>query len=138
MRILHRFDRIVGLFTALLLLSGCSGNPAMTCSLTVEVQVSPTTATVDHAAAPPGNQVQFVGYARPTAPPGCAVPQWIAIDYATWSNPDPTDIQISSASDSTNGTAICKSPTNGPVPLTGTFTQLVSSPVTKTVQLACN
>ncbi len=70
--------------------------------------------------------------------PGCAVPTWIAIVYGTWSNPDPTDIQISSAIDNTNGTAVCKAATNGAVTLTGTFNQLVPAPVTKTVQLTCN
>lgn len=117
---------------------GCSGNPAMSCQLRTVISVNPTSATLNHAAAPPSNQVQFIAAAQPTAPPGCAVPDWIAIVGGTWSNPDPTDIQISSANDSTNGTAVCKAPTNGAVTLTGTFTQLVPAPVTKTVQLTCD
>ncbi len=59
--------------------------------------------------------------------------------YGSWSNPDSTAIQISSASDSTNGTAVCKLPTHGPVTLTGTFSQqAASNPATETVQLTCN
>jgi hypothetical protein len=126
-----------GLFGALTFVSGCGGVSPVPCSLTTVITVSPLSATVNHAAAPPANQVQFIGTAAPTAPPGCPVPQWIALDFATWTNPDPTDIQISSANDSTNGTAVCKAPTSGAVTLTGTFTQLVSSPVTKSVQLTC-
>jgi hypothetical protein len=135
-----RLNRIAFLFAIVTACSGCGGNPAMTsCSLTVEVQVNPTTATANHASAPPANQVQFIGTAEPTAPYGCPVPQWVALDYATWSNPDPADIQISSAGNSTNGTAVCLAPTNGAATLTGTFTQFVSNPpVTKTVQLTCN
>ena len=126
-----------GLFGALTFISGCAAMSPAPCSITVEVTVSPASATVNHAAVSPANQVQFVGTALPTAPPGCAVPAWVAIDHAQWTNPDPSAIQISSANDSSNGTAVCKAPTNGAVTLTGTFTQLVSSPVTKSVQLTC-
>lgn len=111
----------------------------MDCSLSETVRVTPLSATVNHAAAPPANQIQFVASAAPTAPPGCPVPAWVVRVYGTWSNPDPTAIQISSANDSTNGTALCKLPTNGPVTLTGTFSQqTVSNPATETVQLTCN
>jgi hypothetical protein len=137
MRTFVRADLIAGLFIAITVICGCGGNPVATCTDSIVVTVAPSSATVNHAAAPPGNQVQFVGYAAPTAPPGCPVPEWIAIDYATWSNPDPAAIQISSANDSTNGTAVCEAPTNGAVTLTGTFTQLVLTPVTKSVQLTC-
>jgi hypothetical protein len=139
MRTVIRAGLLGGFFGGVALVSGCGAdsNSIGECSITVVVTVSPPSATVNHAAAPPGNQVQFVGTAAPTAPQGCPVPEWVAIDYATWTNPDPTDIQISSANDSTNGTAVCKAYTNGPVTLTGTFTQLVSSPVTKSVQLTC-
>lgn len=70
--------------------------------------------------------------------PDAVFPQVVAREYATWSNPDPAAIQISSADDLTNGTAVCKAPTDGPVTLTGTFSQMVSGPATKTVQLTCN
>ena len=140
MRTFIRVDLIAGLCIAATTLYGCGGNGTIgsKCTLTTVITVNPASATVDHAAAPPANQVQFIANAQPTAPPGCAVPTWIAIVYGTWSNPDPIDIQISSAADSTNGTAVCKTPTNGAVTLTGTFTELVQSPVTKTVQLTCN
>lgn len=107
----------------------------------LEIQVSPTAATVNHLAAPPKNQTQFVAIATPTAQAGCAVPQLVAREYPAWSNPDPAAIQISSASDLTNGTAVCKAPTNGPITLTGIFARTVPqavAPATKTVQRTCD
>ncbi|MFZ0394162.1 MAG: hypothetical protein WCF17_02600 [Terracidiphilus sp.] len=131
-------DARTGLLAALLVLCGCGSNP---CNSAWELQVSPASATVNHSAAPPKNQTQFVAVAAPVAQAGCAIPQIVAREYATWSNPDPSAIQISSASDLTNGTAVCKAPTNGPVTLKGTFAQLVppmvSGPAAKTVQLTC-
>ena len=138
MRTLIRAGLLAVLLAAEAVLLGCSGNPQLSCTGSVQIAVNPASATISHTATPPANQVQFVATARPTAPEGCPIPQWIAIVYGTWSNPDPTDITISSANDSTNGTAVCKLPTNGAVTLTGTFTQMVSTPVTKTVQLTCN
>lgn len=127
------------LLAAPLVLCGCGGS---TCSSSWEIQISPTSAMVSHSAAPPKNQTQFIAIAAPTAQAGCAIPQVVAREFPTWSNPDPAAIQISSADDLTNGTVVCKAPTNGPVTLTGTFTQMVSpmvsGPATKTVQLTCN
>ena len=110
----------------------------MSCNYSTVIGVSPTSATVNQAAAPPGNQVQFIAFAHETASgPGCAIPQSEVLVYGTWSNPDPQDIQISSANDSTNGTAVCKAPTTGAVTLTVTFTQFTMTPATKSVQLTC-
>ena len=128
-------DPRTGLLAALLILCGC-GNPP--CNTTWGVEVSPTSATANHTAAPPGNQTQFIGVASPVARAGCAIPALAARQFATWSNPDPAAIQISSAFDTTNGLAVCKAATNGAVTLTGTFTEHLPSSVTKTVQLTCN
>ena len=121
---------------------GCAaGAGTANCSLTTVITVNPTVATVSHAATPPANQVQFIGaggYAAPSGSVNCAVPAVAWIEYGTWTNPDPDDIQISSASDNTNGTAVCEKATSGPVTLTGTFTDRLPAPVTKTVQLTCN
>lgn len=133
-----RASYLAGLLAAVTADCGCGGKPSLSCSINTVISVNPTSAVVNHAASPPGNQVQFGAIASPTAPDGCPVPQWLANVYGTWSNPDPTAITISSANDATNGTAVCKAATNGPVTLTGTFTQLVPTPVTRTVQLTCN
>ncbi len=139
MRTFIRAYLALWLFIAVTALCGCGGTPVTKCDETVVITVNPTSATVSHSAAPPANQVQFIGEGSYAASgEHCAVPALAWIAYGTWSNPDPTDITISSANDNTNGTAVCKAATNGAVPLTGTFTQLISSPVTKTVQLTCN
>jgi hypothetical protein len=121
---------------------GCGGSAGTArCTLTTVINVNPTSATVSHAATPPTNQVQFIaagGYAAPAGSENCAIPAIAWIEYGTWSNPDPNDIEISSASDNTNGTAVCEAATKGAVTLTGTFTDRLTSPVTRTVQLTCN
>lgn len=141
MRSFIRAGLLPVLFAAVAIVCGCGGNSQIGCTLETVITVSPTSATVNHAAAPPANQVQFIGVGGYAAPPGedCAVPALSWIAYGTWSNPDPTDITISSADDSTNGTAVCVAPTNGAVTLTGTFPSAQLSPqsVTKSVQLTC-
>lgn len=128
-------------------LLGCGGTSIkQDCGIYWILTVTPSSATVDHNAKSPLNQVQFVGVARATAPPGCPRPADLErLEYASWSNPDPTDIQISSANDSTNGTAICLNATHGPVTLTGTFAPItVNGPAgggtdktVKSVTLTC-
>jgi len=127
-------------------LCGCAALPASNsgCTETYVLTVSPNVATTSHSAPFPTNQVQFTGLVRPTAPQGCPVPTYVLQDYASWSNPDPIDIQISSANDATNGTAVCKGPTNGAVTLTGTFAAVLGGTsgngipqTTETVQLTC-
>lgn len=105
------------------LTTGCgSSSGGGSCAVTYPLRVTPRTATVDSSTKPPANQVQFTGIAVATAPPGCPVPQLARAEYAAWTNPDPAAIQISSAGDSTNGTAVCLGPTHGAVTLTGLFT----------------
>jgi hypothetical protein len=116
---------------------GCAAAPSNTpvgCS--IYVNVTPATATADHNAASPGNQVQFVGSSGETCTNG-ASPAVVARVYGSWTNPDPINIQISSANDATNGTAICKGPTAGAVTLTDTI-PLGTSTVAKQVSLTCN
>ena len=141
MRTFIRADLLAGLVAILAATCGCGGNGNIGgCTYGIEVTVSPTSATVNHAAAPPANRVQFIGVGGYTASgEHCAVPALAWIAYGTWSNPDPTDITISSADDSTNGTAVCLAPTNGAVTLTGSFPTSVNPPqsVTQLVQLTC-
>ena len=121
------------------LLLGCgTGAPNCTGGGLV-LQVQPAAATADHKADAPGNQVHFAGTATYTAPAGCAVPALAVLEYATWTNPDPVNIQISSASDPTNGTAVCVGPTAGAVTLRGAFAPGPPTTTTtlKTVTLTC-
>ena len=127
-------------------LTGCAaGSPGANCTGGFAVSVSPASATATAGAMPPGNQVQFVGTARATAPPGCPVPALVQLEYAAWTNPDPKDIQISSANDNSNGVAVCTGPTAGPVTLTGVFAPITltgpagggADGLTSSVQLTC-
>ncbi len=131
---------LAGLAAILAVVCGCAGNGTIgDCTLYTVITVNPTSATANHAAAPPANQVQFIGtggYAGTGS--HCAIPALSWIAYATWTNPDPADIQISSAQNSTNGTAVCLAPTNDAVTLTGTFPAIEpSQSVTQSVQLTC-
>ena len=120
---LRRFSFFVCICTPVSL-AGC-GSKASTqqqCVGSWPLTVTPMSATLDHTAAGAQNLVVFRGVARATLPAGC--PQTTdleALVYASWSNPDPTDIQISSADDSTNGQASCLHATSAAVTLTGTF-----------------
>jgi hypothetical protein len=114
-------------------LLGCAGQD---CSLTQVYSVSPSMATVDHAAKTPDNQQLFLAETTPHAAAGCAVPQYVVRAYPTWTNPDPIDITISSANDNTNGVATCNAATNGAVTLTATSGTGASASVA-TVQLTC-
>jgi hypothetical protein len=115
---------------------GCAASPGNNpLGCTTSISVSPATAVADHSAASPGNQVQFMGTSSESCTNG-ASPQVIARVYGAWTNPDPINIQISSANDVTNGTAICKGATSGAVALTDTVVQGTST-VAKQVSLTC-
>jgi hypothetical protein len=126
---------------SLIALVGCGVGPNPSCTPKPFLSVSPTLVIVDHTATPPGNQVKFtttetVTYSSPSGQI-CAVPALIEIVNPVWTNPQPQQISISSANDSTNGTAVCLAPTNGPVTLTGTVAA-TPNPLTITAQLQCN
>lgn len=107
-------------------LEACGSAP-QNCSSALVVTVTPSTATLNHKAPASQNRIQFVGIARAIASPGCPESALALREYASWSNPAPDSIQISSARDSTNGTAVCIDATQGPVTLTGTFSPVVVS-----------
>ncbi|HEX4155315.1 MAG TPA: hypothetical protein VHY48_06855 [Acidobacteriaceae bacterium] len=117
-------------------LSGCAMSPTGNCNVTLVMLVSPVAATADHAANPPGNQVKFTAEGSPTAPAGCPQPAYIVALRPAWANPDPADIQISSANDATNGVATCERATNGAVTLTAT-TAVGSTTLKNTATLTC-
>ncbi len=95
------------LMPALALTISCgSGNH---CQL-IALSVSPSSATADHSAVAPGNQVRF--FAQGQVPASCAVVQCVNCYGQKWSVSDPVNVSISNnASD--NGTATCLAATNG-------------------------
>lgn len=109
-----------------LAIEGCgSGGTAQDqqCTVSYPLTVTPLAATLDHMSVGTANQVQFRGIAYAVSVPA-SCPQRTdleALEYATWSNPDSADIQISSAYDASNGLASCINATAGAVTITGTF-----------------
>jgi hypothetical protein len=117
-------------------LTGCAGGTS-DCTFTQSFNVSPLTATANHSAAAPGNQVQFFSTIAPKASAAdCPVPLYIIAARPAWTNPDPLDLTISNANDATNGTAVCNSATSGPVTLTANVGSS-ATPSLQTVQLTC-
>ena len=123
------------------LLAGCGAGAPNCGGGDLVLQVSPAAATVDHLAAHPGNEAHFSGVATYIAAAGCPVSSIAMLEYAIWTNPDPVHIQISSANDETNGTAVCLGATAGAVTLTGAFAPQSVPPTAtttaKTVLLTC-
>jgi hypothetical protein len=121
-------------------LVGCGVGPNPSCVPKPYLQVFPTTATADHAAVAPGNQAQFTVNEGETyyssSGTVCAVPAVLALVHPVWTNPEPQQISISSANDSTNGLAKCLEATNGPVTLTGTVGSGAQA-LSITAQLSC-
>src|SRR5215831_4719372 len=79
-------------------ISGCGGQTSSSSSCQIlAINVSPATATVDHAAAPPANTQHFDAFIA-KAPPGCAFITGNVFD-AVWSVSDPVNVSISNAQD---------------------------------------
>ncbi|MDE1160838.1 MAG: hypothetical protein PW792_02705 [Acidobacteriaceae bacterium] len=137
----QRLARVVALLPLIAGVAGCAAVSSTTvdCTGSTIFSVSPTTATLDHLAPAVQNQVQFQGAITHSAVQGCAEPALAQIEYATWSNPDPKNIQISSSFDVTNGMASCLGATGTPVTLTGVFSKTsMATPDNKaTVTLTC-
>ncbi|HZL29232.1 MAG TPA: hypothetical protein VFC39_22090 [Acidobacteriaceae bacterium] len=131
--------RLVALSGCMLLLAGCGAvpNPGPQCVPTLELRVTPTAATADHMATPPGNQVVFGAVEGDGIVAGCPINNVVRLARPIWTNPDPLDISISSAQDATNGTAVCLSSTSGPVRLTATDST-VNPALSAQVTLTCN
>jgi hypothetical protein len=115
-------------------LAGCGGNNNR-CFIG-SITVSPGAATVDHAAAPPGNTQQFAAFAA-SAPQGCAVAQ-SNLTNVIWSVSDPVNVSIGGTPGPSNGLATCKAATAGAVTVTGTLNQTDLAAVKATATLTCN
>ena len=111
------------------------GGYGSSCKLT-GITVNPAAATADHTSAAPGNSVQF--FAAQTVSGSCPAITAIALQ-PDWSVSDSTDVTISSAKDTTNGTATCLTKAPSPVTVSasvkpGTSQQSYSA----TATLTCN
>jgi hypothetical protein len=105
------------------------------CSTAVGLGVAPNTATADHAAAPPGNKVQFV--AGDTLPDGCIPrPGPIRLDLH-WSVSDTANVTIGNTPNVDYGVATCVNATPAPVTVTATGKNERQATITGTATLTC-
>jgi hypothetical protein len=116
--------------------TSCGGTTSNDPCKILSINVSPSSATVDHKAPPPGNTQHFDAFIG-KVPPGCSFITGNIFD-ATWTVSDSTNVSISNAQDSTRGNATCKGATAGAVTVTATKTESDGSKVSNTASLTCN
>jgi len=125
------------LLAAALIWAGC-GSDKQNCNLT-GLSVFPSSATADHTAGAPGNQVQF--FAEAVVPKGCMVTGAVCVNCVgqIWTVSDSVDVAISNNAGD-NGTATCVGATNGAVTVTATAPAGTnkSQKVSGTAALICN
>jgi hypothetical protein len=129
-----RLQRLVPCFLFIVLL-GCGGKSTTVCKIN-SINVSPATATVNHAAAPPANTQHFDAFIA-SEPSGCAF-ILSNLTTATWSVSDTTNISISNVHDATYGTATCNGTTAGAATVTATVPAGDGTNVVNTASLTCN
>ena len=115
--------------------TGCGGKSATECRV-LSINVGPGAATVNHAAAPPGNTQQFLAFVG-SEPSGCSFAQ-SNLTTVVWSVSDPVNASISNVQGLTYGVATCKAATAGTVIVTGTLSQTNFKDVSGTASLTCN
>jgi hypothetical protein len=106
----NRFFLSVGLSAALLLMIGCGGNTLPNC-VTQGLNVGPVTASVNHAATPPGNTQTFQSQVA-----ACGTGATAALASSNWTASDPS-VQLS-PSPNTQVTATCTAAVINPVTIT--------------------
>lgn len=113
-------------------LASCGGDG---CKMT-GIAIQPPNATADHNAASPGNTTHFVAAA--VIPGAC--PITAVMLQPDWTSSDTTNVTISSAKDSTNGTATCLNATATPATVTATLSKSSTQSKTfvATAKLTCN
>lgn len=126
------------LFVTTVGLSGCASGGASCANVQYKMSISPTSATVNHAATPPGDQQQFRAGESAIAQPGCPVSALVAPVLPVWTSSDPLNVKITNSQDySTNGIATCSAATSAPVTLTATY-GAGANVTTATATLTCN
>ncbi|HET9839504.1 MAG TPA: hypothetical protein VFR84_14830 [Candidatus Angelobacter sp.] len=115
--------------------AGCGGKSKPDCTIALALSVAPQSATADHAAAPPGNKVSFVG--ADSVVPGCIpTPGPLRLDLK-WSVSDTVNTSIGNTPNVDYGVATCINATPAPVTVTATGTNRLGSTITGTATLAC-
>ena len=129
--------RLQGLIPCCLfiVLLGCGGKSTTVCKIN-SINVFPVSATVNHAAAPPGNTQHFDAFIA-SEPSGCGF-ILSNLSNATWSVSDPVNVSIANPPDPAFGTATCKAATAGAITVTATVPAGDGTTVSKTASLTCN
>jgi hypothetical protein len=127
---------LISLIVLLIVFSAGCGGGAPDCSVALALSVAPPTATADHLASPPGNQVSFVGADAP--PPGCPPTPGAIRPDLKWSVSDPVNVAIGNTQGVDYGVATCKNATAGAVTVTATGTNQRNATITGTAMLTCN
>ena len=109
---------IVCLIVLALAFIGCGGSSG-SCQ-GISLIVSPQNASADHAAVPPGNQVQFGASYK--VPPGCAVAT--VVPQPVWTSSDPVNVIFSTQ---TNGLATCLNATPQSVTITANDHSMIAT-----------
>lgn len=120
-------------FLVIVFIAGCG--TSTDCSVAVSLAVAPPTATADHLASSPGNQVSFVASDVPPAfcPP---TPGAVRTDLK-WSVSDPVNVTIGNTPGVDYGVATCKNATAGAVAVTASGTNTRNASISGTATLTC-
>lgn len=111
----------------------CGSTP--NCLLATSLDVSPATATADHLAGSPGNQVRFV--AANHIPDGCQpTPAPLRTDLK-WTVSDPINVTIGNIQGVNYGVATCVNATTGGVTVTASGPNTQNATITGTATLTC-
>jgi predicted small lipoprotein YifL len=133
---IHRLHSCVASLM-LFVLAGCGGKSSGPLCKITAIKVFPTSATVDHTAAPPGNTIQFAAFVA-TGTPGCEFPL-ANLTTATWSTTDPTNVSIGATIQGPDyGKATCKGATAGAATVTAVVPASDGTNVSNTASLTCN
>jgi hypothetical protein len=113
----------------------CGSSSPPNCALAMALDVAPPTATADHLAASPGNQIQFV--AADHTPAGCPpTPAPLRTDLK-WTVSDPINVTIGNTQGVDYGLAKCINATAGAVTVTASGLNIQNATITGTATLTC-
>jgi hypothetical protein len=128
-----RFFAGVSLCVGVLATVGCGGNGSA-CGVT-GLNVGPSTATADHAAAAPGNSQTFNAALQFSTNPGCPLPIDPVRANSNWTASDPS-VHLSS-SPAFQVTATCTAAVTNPVTITAIATSANGQMLTGQATLTC-
>lgn len=116
-------------------IAGCGGKSQVNCGVALQLGVIPQSATADHAAAAPGNQVSFVAADIP--PAGCPPTPGPLRNDVKWSVSDTVNTKIGNTLNVDYGVATCINATPSPVVVTASGPNSLGATITGTGTLAC-